>query len=420
MAVTQATAQQPAAASAAQQNAEQSEKGRRTLLRLLILAVLAGVALLVWRIFFSTPAIPPNIVALSGRVEGDDSAVAPKTAGRIAELRFREGDRVKANEVIAVLDDDQVKDREDQARAALAQSQARQRAAEQQLLVLDEQLRQTELETGQATVDAQGRVNQAQGDLAALEAELGQQKATLKLAVFDRDAYTSLAKSGAVAERQARQAIATAEAQEALVAASERRVEAARGALNMAKANLSNPPIRRSQSAAVSRQIAEERAEIANAAADLQHAQAQLAEAQANRRDLVVRAPFDGTIATRAAEPGEVVQAGTALVTMLDMTKVYLRGFIPEGQIGKVKLGQAARVYLDSNPTAPLEARVSRIDPEATFTPENTYFRDDRVKQVVGVKLQLTSGFGYAKPGMPADGEILVAGDTWPAGSHRK
>jgi HlyD family secretion protein len=105
---------------------------------------------------------------------------------------------------------------------------------------------------------------------------------------------------------------------------------------------------------------------------------------------------------------------------MLDMTKVYLRGFIPEGQIGKVKLGQAARVYLDSNPTAPLEARVSRIDPEATFTPENTYFRDDRVKQVVGVKLQLTSGFGYAKPGMPADGEILVAVDTWPAGSHRK
>ena len=58
--------------------------------------------------------------------------------------------------------------------------------------------------------------------------------------------------------------------------------------------------------------------------------------------------------------------------------------------------------------TKPLEAVVSRIDPQATFTPENTYFRDDRVKQVVGVKLQLKTGIGYAKPGMPADGEIEV------------
>jgi HlyD family secretion protein len=55
-----------------------------------------------------------------------------------------------------------------------------------------------------------------------------------------------------------------------------------------------------------------------------------------------------------------------------------------------------------------------RIDPQATFTPENTYFRDDRVKQVVGVKVQLTQGIGFAKPGMPADGEILTNGNAWP------
>ena len=62
-----------------------------------------------------------------------------------------------------------------------------------------------------------------------------------------------------------------------------------------------------------------------------------------------------------------------------------------------------------------VEAVVSRIDPQATFTPENTYFRDDRVKQVVGVKLQLKGGaVGFAKPGMPADGEILVSGGNWP------
>jgi len=89
---------------------------------------------------------------------------------------------------------------------------------------------------------------------------------------------------------------------------------------------------------------------------------------------------------------------------------VYLRAFVPEGQIGRVRVGQPARVYLDSAPTTPIDAFVSRVDPQATFTPENTYFREERVKQVVGVKLQLRGAIGFAKPGMPADGEILVEG----------
>ena len=97
-----------------------------------------------------------------------------------------------------------------------------------------------------------------------------------------------------------------------------------------------------------------------------------------------------------------------------------MRGFVPEGQIGKVKLDQPARIYLDSNPSKPISATVQRIDPQATFTPENTYFRDDRVKQVVGVKVRLMEGIGFAKPGMPADGEILVQGNTWPAGRFNK
>jgi HlyD family secretion protein len=76
-------------------------------------------------------------------------------------------------------------------------------------------------------------------------------------------------------------------------------------------------------------------------------------------------------------------------------------------------------VYLDSAPATPIEALVSRVDPEASFTPENTYFREDRVKQVVGVKLQLRGAVGFAKPGMPADGEILVDGQ-WPTRQARR
>ncbi|HKD15969.1 MAG TPA: HlyD family efflux transporter periplasmic adaptor subunit [Candidatus Angelobacter sp.] len=346
-------------------------RARRVIVVLIVLLALAGAAFGIWKAFFSSPPVPDNLVLLSGRIEGDDSAVAPKTTGRILEVRFREGDSVKAGDVIAVLDDQQVRAREEQANAALLQALARSRAATDQINVLQEQLRQG-------------------------EAEVAQQDAAYQLAVFDKEAYTRLAKSGAVSERQGKQAETTADQQAAALAAAKRRV------------------------AAVQMQIAQQQAEVASSLATTQQTRAQLVEAQANRQDLIVKAPFGGTVATRTAEPGEVVTAGTPIITLIDLNLVYLRGFIPEGQIGKVKLGQPARVYLDSNPKQPLDAYVSRIDPKATFTPENTYFRDDRVKQVVGVKLQLKAGFGYAKPGMPSDGEILTSGDHWPEGRWRK
>jgi len=381
---------------------------------LILVIILAVVGVVIWRVFFAGPSVPPGIVALSGRIEADDSAVAPKTTGRVLEVRVREGDQVNAGDVIAVLDEQQIKDRQDQAQAALTAAQARTTAATAEVAVLEQQLKQAQLTAIQSNDDAQGRVRQAEADLTATEADLTQQEASLKLALFDKDAYTRLVQTGAVSERQGKVSVSTADQQEAAVTAARRRVEAARGALTTAKANLANPEIRASQVVGVRHQLIQQQAEIANSAASAEQARFELAEADANRQDLIVRAPFAGTIVTRAAEPGEVITAGTAIVTLLDLTKVYLRGFVPEGEIGKVKVGQPAHVFLDSNPKQPLDAYVSRIDPQATFTPENTYFRDDRVKQVVGVKLQLKSGFGYAKPGMPSDGEVLVQGDVWP------
>lgn len=387
---------------------------RSRVVRVLIILVVLIIAGVVWEVFFAAPRLPASIIALSGRIEGDDSAVAPKTSGKILEITVREGDTVTAGQVIARLDDAQVRAREDQARAALTEAQAKARSAQDQIAVLQDQLRQNHLESGQSNTDAQGRVRQAQADLTGAEADLTQQQAALRLAEFNRDAYTRLAKTGAASEQQGLQAQVQADQQAAAVAAAQRRVEAASGGLTTAQANLQNPKIRDVQVSSTERQLSQQEAEIAAANAETAEAQAQFAQAQADRSDLTVVAPFSGTVITRAAEPGEVVQAGTAIISLLDLTQVYLRGFIPEGQIGKVKIGQAAHIFLDSNSNQALEGHVLRIDPQSTFTPENTYFRDDRVKQVVGVKILLTQGIGYAKPGMPADGEILTSGDAWP------
>jgi HlyD family secretion protein len=404
----------PPPASGAQPPEENKAPRSRVVRIVLIAGVVIAAAFILWKIFFATPSLPASIIALSGRIEGDDSAVAPKTSGKILEIAVREGDTVTAGQVIARLDDAQVRAREDQARAALLNAQAKLQAARGQIAVMQEQLRQNQLQTGQSTMDAQGRVQQAQGDLTAAEADLTQQQAALRLAEFNRDAYTRLAKTGAASEQQGLQAEVQAAQQAAAVAAAQRRVDAARGSLTMAQANLENPRIRASQAAGTEGQIAAQQSTIAATKAETAQAQAQLAQAEADRADLTVLAPFSGTVLTRAAEPGEVVQAGTAIVTLLDLSKVYLRGFVPEGEIGKVKVGQPAHVFIDSNSNQPLDGSVLRIDPQATFTPENTYFRDDRVKQVVGVKVQLMQGIGFAKPGMPADGEILTNGNAWP------
>jgi membrane fusion protein YbhG len=388
------------------------KKSRNPLKAIVPLLLLAGIGFGVWKLVFSKPAEPANIVALTGRIEGDDSAISPKVSGRLLEIRFREGDSVKAGETIATLDDPQVRAREQQAKDSLTAAEAQLRSSQQQTAILQDQLNQMEMQTGQASLDADSRVREAEAQLSTAEAQLAQQEASMKLAAYDRDAYTRLAKDGAVSERQGKQAQTTAESQEALVAAAKRTVESARASVNVAKASLTNPQIKTSQQAAIRKQMAQQQATIAGAAADAARSREELVEALENLKDLTVIAPFDGTVVTRTAEPGEVIQAGTSIVTLLDLSKVYLRGFVPEGQIGRIKLGQSAHVFLDSDPKKPLDAVVSRIDPQATFTPENTYFRDDRVKQVVGLKLLLKSGIGYAKPGMPADGEVLVGSSS--------
>jgi HlyD family secretion protein len=156
------------------------------------------------------------------------------------------------------------------------------------------------------------------------------------------------------------------------------------------------------------READEIREQIASAQADVEADRGALRKIEADLTDLTIRAPITGTILTRSAEPGKLIQPGQTILTMVDLKKLYLRGFVPEGAIGKVKVGQQAQVYLDSNPKQGIAAEVIRVDPEAMFTPENTYFQEDRVKQVLGLKLGLRGAYGYAKPGMPADARIQV------------
>jgi HlyD family secretion protein len=340
---------------------------------------------------------PDNVIDLSGRIEGDDSAVASKQPGRVLTVNVREGDKVVAGQVIATLDSEQ-------ARAVVADAEARVSVAQRQVPVLEAQQRQAQIATSQSAVGSNGTIGQAQSEVSAAQSQLAQAQAAYKLASYTEHMSASLYKTGDVPELQRNRAASDAQQAENAVNAAAHRVSAAQAALGAATATNANAPIHEQQAAAVGAQISQQDSMVAAS-------MAQLAQARANLKDLTIRAPFDGTILVRAAEPGEVLAAGTPVVTMLNLKKIYLRGFIPEGQIGRVKPGQPARVVLDSGQT--IDAYVLTIDPQAMFTPENTYFKSDRVQQVFGVKLALRGGFDDAKPGMPADGQVLVGG-TWP------
>jgi len=241
---------------------------------------------------------------------------------------------------------------------------------------------------------AEANIATSKAEYARSQAELVRSQAELELAETDAKRYPPLVESGAIAEQVSNQqqskvkvAKAAVDASQAAADASHKQILAADASLEQAKAQLE---------------------QINTARATLASNRAQLQRFEANVNDLIITAPIAGTILTRSAEPGRVIAAGQTVLTMVDLKKLYLRGFVPEGDVGKVKVGQQAQVFLDSKSNEAIPAEVIRIDPQVMFTPENTYFKDDRVKQVMGVKLGLKGAFGFAKPGMPADGQIQM------------
>ena len=353
-------------------------------------------------------AEPVGTLFVSGRIDGDTVDLSSKIQGRIVNLAVREGDSVEAGQVIARLESAQQQAIRDAQKARIVSGQRTVDELERDLGTYDEKVRQAELYTNQARADAPGQVQQAEANLAAAKADLARWEAEHQQVQLDAKRYPPLAKSGAVAVQVAEQYQTKEEVAEESVNASRKQVAAAEAALVRARAQLDNIAIQDANRQTLLRQAEAHKAKIAAAQADVEAERAALRKIEADIADLQIRAPIAGTILTRSAEPGKVIQPGQTIFTMVDLTKLYLRGFVPEGNVGKVRVGQKAEVFLDSNPKQPVPAEVIRIDPDVMFTPENTYFKEDRVKQVMGLKLGLRGAYGYAKPGMPADGRIQL------------
>ncbi len=292
-----------------------------------------------------------EVIHLNGRIETATVDLGPKVAGRVIAVAVREGDRVKAGDLLMKLDLGETT-------IAVEREEAGVRSAEAKV---------DDLEAGSRNAE-----------ISAAIAEVNDRKAAVQLALKEHDRQMALLHEGVTTQRESDLAQTELERARASQKVSEQRLALARDGF------------RSDQTAA--------------AKADAQRAAAMLKQSVILAQESEIRAPADGVILHRLAEPGQLIAAGRPVITMAFADRLYVRTFIPEAKLGKVKMGMAASVSVDAHPNKTFPARISEISPESEFTPKAVETREERVNLVYAAKADLVRGWKEPLvPGQPAE-----------------
>jgi HlyD family secretion protein len=382
-----------------------------------ILLAVAGVTLWwMWRTGqFSKPT---DRILVSGNLELTLVDLSFKIAGRMTELTVREGDFVKKGQLIARLDPVQLQQQRarDQASVFNAQSNYDQ-------LTTSIEYQKATLESDIAARHAD--VNQAQAKLDELlagsrpeeiqqaEGAVTDARAQVDLARADWDRAQTLYKNTDISTSQYDQArtkfnsasavLEQAQQKYALVKAGPRKeeIEGARAAVAHAQAAVATAEANRLELQRKQQELVARRAQI-----DQARAQVGISEAQLS--DTVIYAPIDGVVLVKSAEAGEVLAAGTTIVTVGDLEHPWLRAYVGETDLGRVKLGQKVKLSTDSYPGKVYDGTISFISSEAEFTPKQIQTKEERVKLVYRIKVDVNNASHELKNNMPVDAEIVL------------
>ena len=291
-----------------------------------------------------------GVIAASGTIDATEVAISFRVAGTLHERAVDEGSRVRAGDVLARLD---TRD----AAARLRQAQASVQAARARVADLQQGARPQEI------AEAKAQAGQAHANRANLEEEARRSELLYQGGAITR-------------QRRDRDHTAAAVAADQHLAAIER--------LKLVQAGSRRETVNAARAQAVEAQAGAEAARIV-------------------LEDLEVKTPIDGVVTRKHAEAGETVAAGRPVVTVTDVSKPWVRVYVPEHQIGKVRLGAPAKIRIDSFPGRDFAGRVSYIAAQAEFTPKNVQTQEERVKLVFAVNVTAENPEGILKPGMPAD-----------------
>jgi HlyD family secretion protein len=298
-----------------------------------------------------------DVIAASGHVEATEVRLSSKVAGHLEAVAVQEGDRVTAGQEIARVDTTDL-------RLALAAARAE-----------------------RAQTDAERRLRVAgsrREDIGEAEAQVEKARADLRGAQEDLGRMEKLLASGSGTDKAR---------------------DDARTRRDMAAANLEAAVERLRKLRAGSRPE-----EIDAATARVAGADARIAQLEQQIEDAVVKSPVSGVVTEKLAETGELVARGAGLVVVTELARPWLSVYLPEPDLGRIRLGQEAEVATDSGQRR--SGRVTFISPQAEFTPKNVQTPDERAKLVYKVKIGLDNADGLFKPGMPAEARLRPAGSV--------
>nr|WP_307155681.1 HlyD family efflux transporter periplasmic adaptor subunit [Rhodopseudomonas julia] len=311
------------------------------------------------------------IASSNGRIEAVEIDIASKTAGRLQEVYVREGDYVAAGEKLAKMDTASLA-------AQLREAQAQLRSAE----------------IGIETANSQ--VTQRQAEKEAAEATVAQQEATLEGAEKRLTRSQTLQERGTGSVQQYDDDKAAYEGAKAALAAAKAKVAAADAALGYARSG------------------------VVKAEAQVDAMRATVERIKTDLDDSTLTSPRMGRVQYRIAEPGEVVNAGSAILNLVDLSDVYMTFFLPTLQAGRVALGAEARIVLDAAPQYVIPATISYVADVAQFTPKTVETVEERQKLMFRIKAQipaelLKEHIRYVKTGLPGMAYVKTDGSAdWP------
>jgi HlyD family secretion protein len=385
--------------------------------RIIIILALAAVGVAAW-IYHERGKKPDNRIVVSGNIELTEVNIAFKTAGKLIERTVDEGDAVKKGQVIARLDRDQLVAQRERETAGLESAQSQLAQAETALEwekatlagdveqkrgdVAANEARLAEFQNGarpQEKLDAQAAVDSAQSEVDRSKKDWDRAQTLFKdddISAAQFDQYRNRWESATAALKSAkeRQALVLAGPRAEVIQAQQAALERSRGALKMGEANTLEMK-RREQ------ELTTRRAEIARSRASIAMIDSQLA-------DTVEASPVDGVVLVKSADVGEVLASGTTVVTVGDIDHPWLRGYVNETDLGRVKLGSKVKVTTDSYPGKVYAGRVTFIAADAEFTPKQIQTAEERVKLVYRVKIEMDNPRHELKSNMPADAEIVL------------
>lgn len=387
----------------------------RKILILPLIVVIAGAGYFLLR---RNGEAADNIISFSGNIEMTTVEISFKVPGRLVSLQAEEGDSVSAEDVIARLDSEQLERQRDRVVAALdgvearraeleslirfqresmaAQTEQRNAEIAQAEAVLKELLsgsRNQEVEAARASV----RQVEAEFERARLDWERSQElyrNEDISTATFERSRAVFFSVEAML--KQAQEKLALVEE-----GPRQENIDVARSSLARAKAGLK-------QVEAVKFDIQRSERSVRTLEAEKAGRQAELALIDTQLTDLAARSPVSGVVLKKMAESGEVVAAGSSVVTIGDLARPWVRGYVGETELGRVKIGSAVRVTSDSFPGREYLGKVSYISSEAEFTPKQIETREERVKLVYRVKVDIENPNQELKLNMPVDAEILL------------